>query len=122
MAQYSTPLSPPPCGSGRGAVLPRGEMEQPAVAVHRHAIPAEDGVAEDAVDPRPGIVEHDRHIVELGAADLERREATGRARGQPRKRLKLDGIARGRLAETEAAAERRGEQRDARSRVDEKPG
>src|SRR5262249_10822035 len=97
------------------------ERERPLIRVDGDAELAEECVAENTVDRRPGIV-HDGHgVPRLDVADAQRRNPDRRARGEPRNGLQLEipGALHGRQPQT--LRQRRRDQGDARARIEQEP-
>ena len=83
-------------GGGRGAcceAVKRTERELTAIGIDSHQIVTQKGVAQDAVDAGPGVVQDDRHFPEHGVADLERANHRRRSARAPADRLQFDRLA-----------------------------
>src|SRR5256712_3961435 len=69
----------------------RAQVQLAAVGVDRDLVTAEEGVAEDAVEPRTRVVQHDGCVAQLEVPDPERAHDGGRAGPAAAERLPPDG-------------------------------
>src|SRR5690242_4696704 len=84
----------------------QAQRELARVGVDGHSVMAQEGVTEDAVDTRTGLVQHDGDVAERGAADVQR---TGDRRGAScttAECLQLDALASRRRRHTRGGRER----------------
>src|SRR5205814_1494862 len=107
-------------GERRGLVAgERAQVQLAAIGVDRDLVAAEERVAEDAVEARTRVVQHDRRVAELERAHPQRAHDGRGARRAAAQRLQLDRDAVGAAGDAEVGGQRRREHRHAGAGVDE---